>query len=170
MSDEARKMAVVVVDAQEFFRTWDPPIRDLEAVASRIAGLLDRARDGGVPVIYVQHLLPDHPGEPMLAEIVPSPGDIIVRKSTFDSFQNTTLVEELTSRGIGHVLFVGFKSDLCLDTACRRACSQGYKVTLVSDCHATCDNPVIDAGAIERHTNHTMKHFAEVTASAEVEF
>lgn len=73
-------------------------------------------------------------------EIAPKVGDIIIQKTTPDSFFKTTLEEELKKQGIEHLVIAGIQSEVCVDTTCRRAFSLNYKVTLVSDAHSTWDS------------------------------
>jgi len=52
--------ALLVIDVQVEVITGATPAWEHEAVLGRIAGLLERARAAGTPVIYVQHE-EDHP-------------------------------------------------------------------------------------------------------------
>jgi nicotinamidase-related amidase len=79
-----------------------------------------------------------------------------VQKHFCDSFHETKLQELLQSRSIAKLVVAGIQSEFCVDTACRRAFSQGYQVTLVEDGHSTWDNKVLKADQIVTHHNLTL--------------
>ena len=112
----------------------------------------------------------DHPlekgtdGWRIHAAIAPQEGDNIVEKTTPDSFHNTNLSEVLQEKGIEHVILSGMQTEYCVDTTTRRACSEGYKVTLVSDAHSTFNTEVLRAEDIVKHHNAVLGAFADVVA------
>lgn len=73
--------------------------------------------------------------------------------------------ETLDSNGINELLITGIQSEVCVDTTCRRAFSEGYKVTLLSDVHSTWKTNHLPADQIINHHNHVLKWFAEVIDS-----
>jgi len=95
---------------------------------------------------------------------------VIIQKTTPDSFFNTSLDEELKSRGIEDLYITGIQTELCVDTTCRRAFSQGYKVTVVSDAHSTFDSAELTAQKIINHHNHTLRWFGDVQPSDAIRF
>ncbi|AAT61251.1 isochorismatase [[Bacillus thuringiensis] serovar konkukian str. 97-27] len=132
--------------------------------------LIGECRSNDIPVIYVQHNGPkDHPlekgtdGWKIHAAITPLEGDSIVEKTTPDSFYKTNLNEVLQDKGITHVIISGMQTQYCVDTTTRRACSEGYKITLVSDAHSsTFDTEVLRAEDIVKHHNVVFGAFADV--------
>ncbi|MGQ0438103.1 isochorismatase family protein, partial [Bacillus sp. B-TM1] len=74
----------------------------------------------------------------------------------------TNLKEVLQDKGIDHVIISGMQTQYCVDTTTRRACSEGYKVTLVSDAHSTFDTEVLRAEDIVKHHNVVFGAFADV--------
>lgn len=98
----------------------------------------------------------------MHAAIAPQEGDNIVEKTTPDSFHKTNLNEVLQEKGIEHVIISGMQTEYCVDTTTRRAFSEGYKVTLVSDAHSTFDTDVLRAEDIVKHHNVVFGSFADV--------
>ena len=61
-----------------------------------------------------------------------------------------------------HVIISGMQTQYCVDTTTRRAFSEGYKVTLVSDAHSTFDTEVLRAEDIVKHHNVVFGAFADV--------
>ena len=76
-----------------------------ERVVERIAGLLDRARKRGFPVIHVQHDGPlghrlerGTPGWELRPEVAPRGNEPVVHKRSPDAFFETKLIELLGAR------------------------------------------------------------------------
>jgi nicotinamidase-related amidase len=134
--------ALVVIDVQNAVMesaAWDP-----DGVVSRIATLIQRARDEGVPVVYVQHeeeggMDPGSPGWQIVEDIAPRDGEPVVAKRYGDSFAETTLQDTLHDLGARHLVICGAQTDFCIRTSTQRALIEGYDVTLVEDCHTTED-------------------------------
>jgi len=135
-------------------------------VLNRINSLVEKARESNIPVIYIQHdgesggpLETGSAGWQIHPAIKPHDGDLIIRKRASDSFFQTTLQDELIKLDIGHVVVTGCQTEYCVDTTVRRAVSNGYDVTLVSDAHTTIDNSVLPASQIIAHHNALLNGF-----------
>lgn len=171
--------ALVIIDVQcGMFANPAAPPYEGEAVVARIAGLVERARTAGTPVIYVQldggpsnPLAFGKPGFPFRPELAPRPGDPVVVKHHCSAFQETDLADILAARGIDRVTIGGMQTEFCVDTSCRAAYERGLKVTLVSDAHTTFDGPVLAAAATIRHHNALLGDgFARLCEAAEIQF
>lgn len=165
------KKALIVIDVQAGMYTAGMPVHNGEKFLQTLQELIGECRSNDIPVIYVQHNGPkDHPLEKGTDEwrihptIAPQEGDDIVEKTTPDSFHKTNLSEVLQEKGIEHVILSGMQTEYCVDTTTRRACSEGYKVTLVSDAHSTFDAEVLRAEDIVKHHNAVLGAFADVVA------
>jgi nicotinamidase-related amidase len=152
-------------------------------VLDRIASLLSKARTGRIPVLYVQHdgesgdlLEAGSLGWQIHPAIAPAYGEPVIRKKASDSFFETNLKQELDARGIGRLVITGCETPYCIDTACRRAVSLGYDVTLVGDAHTTVDSQILKADQIIAHHNGVLdgfgtgNHSIAVKQAAEVIF
>jgi nicotinamidase-related amidase len=174
----ADRTALLIVDVQLGMFDEDDPVYNGQELLETLGGLITRAREAGVPVMYVQHqgraghpLAPDAPGYPIHAAIAPRAGETIVTKRTPDSFHETTLQEELAAKGIGRIVLAGIQTELCIDTTCRRASSLGYDVTLVTDGHSTWDRGQLSAAQIIAHHNNTLEDwFAATKPAREITF
>jgi len=157
--------------------------RALDQTILRIRSLLDRARQAGAPVIFVQHdggpghpLEPNTPGWPIRAEIAPLPGEPVVHKRACDAFFETALQEELGKRGVKELVIAGCMTPYCIDTSVRRAVSLGYDVVLASDGHTTADTPALTFEQVIAHHNSVLdglgagEHEVRVVPSAEISF
>jgi nicotinamidase-related amidase len=157
--------ALLVIDVQVGIIDGFHAYRGRE-VMEQINGLRTRARTANVPIIYVQH--DGAQGDPLEAgsegwqihpDIKPLQDDLIVHKRACDSFFETTLQKELEARNITHLIVTGCMTEYCVDTSARRAVSNGYDVTLVSDAHTTIDNKHLTAAQIIAHHNGLLDGF-----------
>jgi nicotinamidase-related amidase len=65
----------------------------------------------------------------------------------------------LDQRDISRLVITGCATQYCIDTACRRAVSLGYDVTLVKDAHTTVDNEMLKAEQVIAHHNAVLDGF-----------
>ncbi|MFD7023096.1 cysteine hydrolase family protein [Promicromonospora sukumoe] len=134
---------------------------DADGVVARSAALVDRARDSGTPVVWVQHQEPglerDTPGWALADGLSRRPDEPLVHKAYRDSFAETDLGEVLDAFGATRLVVAGAQSDFCVRTTTQRAAALGYDVTLVSDAHTTRDTAwdgvPITGEQIVAHTN-----------------
>jgi nicotinamidase-related amidase len=170
--------ALLVIDVQVCNFEESAPVHEGDALLSKISNRIGRARAAGAPVFYVQHCGPDgaidEPGTPgweIHPAVAPVAGDVVVQKRHPDSFQDTSLQQELASRDIERLVITGIQTGYCVDTTCRRAYSLGYDVTLVRDAHSTWDTDHLTAAQIIAHHNDVLGGwFAELREASEVEF
>ncbi|OIU68574.1 cysteine hydrolase family protein [Rossellomorea aquimaris] len=169
--------ALIIIDVQKGMFPAGAAVYKGDGLIFTIQNLLGKARAAGVPVIYIQHNAPA--GKPLeygtegwkIHEgIKPRSVDVIVQKTTPDSFFHTTLDKELNKKGIDHLYLAGIQTEACVDTTCRSAFGKGYKVTLVSDAHSTWDSGELTAKQIINHHNGVLRWFADVYPADEIEF
>jgi nicotinamidase-related amidase len=156
------KSALLVIDVQ----------RDVVANAFRrdevianIAGLVERARKEGVPVIWVQHsddeLVMGSDGWAYVDELRMSDREPVVYKQFGDSFEGTNLDELLQESGVECLVVCGAQTDACIRSTLHGALARGYSATLVSDAHTTDDctwaTPPLTAEQVIAHTNFYWK-------------
>lgn len=167
--------ALLVIDVQEGMEPYTA--HDGKGVVSRIAALIDRARNTGTKVIYVQHDGGTEPGHPLAKgtpghaihhAIAPRAGETIIGKTQCSSFLGTNLDQTLKASDIDHLIVCGMQTEFCVDTAVRSAHEHGYKVTLVSDAHSTGDTQVLKAKDIVAHHNRTLADFASVVPAEQI--
>jgi nicotinamidase-related amidase len=173
----ANDAALMVIDVQNGL--FDEGAFEPERLLKQVKSLIDHARSNGVPVIYVQHnedpkwggsLVAGQRGHEIHASIAPQPGDTIIQKWNPSAFMDTNLQAVLEEKGIKRLVLSGMQSEVCVDTTCRDAYSRGYNVILASNAHSTMDNEVLKADQIIKHHNATLRMFAKVTPTEEIEF
>lgn len=169
--------ALLVVDLQQGMFDSNAPPHDGDAVLSRVADLLERARAGRVAVLHVRHdggtgdnLELGTPGWVIHPAVAPREGEPIVEKDRCSAFYGTGLHEQLQTRGIARLVIAGMQTEFCIDTTCRAARDLGYDVVLVSDGHTTMDAPELPAAQIIAHHNRTLEMggFVELSEAAAV--
>lgn len=156
---------------------------DRDAVVARITGLVDRARDRGVPIVWVQHsdeeLVIDGSGWQIVPELVPAEGEARVRKEYGDSFEGTDLEEVLTGLSVGRVVVAGAETDACIRSTIHGAFARGYDTILVGDAHTSNDKSQWGAPSAAEVTAHTNMYWgfqaapgktAGVVDAADVDF
>ncbi|CAH2601332.1 Isochorismatase [Rhodovastum atsumiense] len=136
--------ALVIIDAQEEYRSGALPLSGIEAAVERLGALLAAARAAGSPVIHVVHRgraggLFDlaGPGGAILAELRPVPGEAVIEKDLPSAFAGTSLHEQLRAAGRPDLLLAGFMTHMCVSTTARAALDLGHRVTLAADATAT---------------------------------
>jgi nicotinamidase-related amidase len=156
--EQMMKSALIVIDVQ----------RDVVAnafrrdeVISNVSGLVVRAREERVPVIWVQHsddeLVKGSEGWAFVDELRMGEGEPVVHKQFGDSFEGTELDELLQERGVERLVVCGAQTDACIRSTLHGAIARGYNATLVSDAHTTDDcswaTPPLSAEQVIAHTN-----------------
>ena len=169
--------ALVIIDVQKGMFLDEAPVYKGEDLISTLQTLLEKARATGISVIYIQHNSPagksleyGTEGWEIHDDIKPIPRDLVIQKTTPDSFFNTTFESELNNLGIDHLYLAGIQTEACVDTTCRCAFGKGYKVTLISDAHSTWDSGELTAQQIINHHNGVLRWFADVYPSSKVNF
>ena len=78
-------------------------------------------------------LVTGEPGNDIVAELAPRPGEIVIDKPGKGAFYATALGEILRLRGITHLLVAGVTTEVCVQTSMREANDRGYDCLLVED-------------------------------------
>lgn len=134
---------------------------DRDGVLERLATLIGRAREDGVPVVYVQHesdgdLEPGTEPWRIHPRIAPQDGEPVIAKRYNDAFAATDLPQALARLGAGHLYIAGAQTDACIRATVHRAMGLGYDMTLVSDCHTTND---FDWDGVKVSAEQIIGHF-----------
>lgn len=170
--------ALIVIDMQVGNFTCDPPIDNGARLLEKVCVLLAKARAAGAPVVFIQNDGPqdgiDAPGTPgwqLHPAVDAQPSEVVVRKTTPDSFHATPLQEILTGWGVKRLVACGLQTEYCIDTTVRRAFSLGYEVTLAADAHSTWDGEALPAAQIIAHHNSVLGGwFAKIVNVEEITY
>ncbi|MGI8433912.1 MAG: isochorismatase family protein [Nocardioidaceae bacterium] len=132
--------ALMVIDVQKGV-VADAHQRD--TVVANISTLVDKAREVGVPIVWVQHsdgqLEQGSDAWEYVPELTRRESEPLVHKSFGDSFEDTALEDVLARAGVGRLVVTGAQTDACIRATIHGAFARGYDVTLVADAHTTED-------------------------------
>ena len=131
-----------------------------DSVVANVGGLVEKAREAGAPVVWVQHndlgLTRGSDEWRIVPELKPADDEPLVEKSYGDSFEDTTLETVLSGLGVGRLVVVGAQTDACIRSTLHGALVRGYDTVLVSDAHTTEDQTEWGApppASVIAHTN-----------------
>lgn len=157
------KATLLIIDAQEEYRSGALRLPDIEPAIAEISTLLNAARSLGAPVVHVRHLGipgglldPQGPRGHFIDGLAPLPGEQVVEKRLPNAFAGTELHEHLQQLGHLDLIICGFMTHSSVSTTVRAAKDYGYRCTLVDAACATRDLPydgeLIPARALHRMT------------------
>jgi nicotinamidase-related amidase len=139
-----------------------------DAVVANVAGLVERARAEGVPVVWVQQtdeeLVRGSERWRVVPELEPAGAEPQVEKEYGDSFEETPLETVLAGLGVGRLVIAGAQTDACIRATLHGAFTRGYDAILVSDGHTTEDNTAWGAPRPDEVIAHTNLYWTYETA------
>ena len=172
--------ALVVIDVQNDVMA---AAHQRDTVIATIDGLVDSAREAGVPVVWVQHsddeLVRGSTGWEYVPELVRQDSEALVHKIYGDAFEGTELEQVLAAARVGRLVVAGAATDACIRSTIHGAFTRGYDVTLVGDAHTTDDTSEWGGAAPEVAIANVNLYWqfqsapgrtAAVTTAAEVSF
>jgi nicotinamidase-related amidase len=77
------------------------------------------------------------PGNNIIPELAPNPGEIVIEKPGKGAFYSTPLQKTLQQQQITHLLLAGVTTEVCVQTTMREANDRGYECLLVEDATAS---------------------------------
>jgi nicotinamidase-related amidase len=78
-------------------------------------------------------LIHGEPGHAIVPELAPLAGEVVIDKPGKGAFYATPLQDELSRRGITHLVLMGVTTEVCVQTTMREANDRGYDCLLVED-------------------------------------
>lgn len=154
-------LAIVDVQVGVMADAWHAP-----QVIHNISRAVARAREQGVPVIWVQHadeeLMYDSPEWQWVPELAPAPDEPIIHKHFNSAFEQTTFEAELAKVGATHISLAGAATNWCIRATAYGALDRGYDLTLIEDAHTTGaieleNGEVIEAAHVIEELNVVMR-------------
>ena len=157
--------ALVIIDVQQSVVRGT---HERDAVVANLGRLVEKAREQGAPVIWVQHsddeLVRGSDDWRIIPELTPGDSEPLVEKHFGDAFEETTLEEVLSGLGVGRLVIAGAQTDGCIRATLHGAFVRGYDATLVSDAHTTEDWTSFGAPPPAAVIAHTNLYWASETA------
>jgi nicotinamidase-related amidase len=178
--DNRPHTALLVIDVQNGVVSG---AYERDKVVATIAGLVERARDAEVEVVWVQHNSDELPRDSeawqYVPELVRRDDEPLVQKAYGDSFEATELEQVLADRGVGRVFVSGAQTDACIRSTLHGAMTRGYDTVLVSDAHTSEDLSAYGAPTPDKVIAHTNLYWqfsnapgrvAQVVTAADANF
>ena len=134
------------------FPEGDKLLRLALPAGRNIANLKRRAKDAGIPAIYVNdnfgrwrsdfkkivaHCRNESRGKPFVELLLPDEDDYFVLKPKNSGFYSTTLDLLLTHLGAKHLILTGIQGNNCVLFTANDAYMRDYKLFVPSDCTAS---------------------------------
>lgn len=122
----------------------------------------------------LEELAEGSPGIGICPELAPAKGDIVIRKSAYSPFQNTSLENILRGLGFDTLVVAGVTTNVGCDSTIRDAFYRGIKTLLVTDASGTdgiSETPwgPISAEQMHRATCATLgQYFSELATTEQV--
>lgn len=172
------KKAVIVVDMINDFVTGKLGSERARKIIPNIASLLKKARDEGIPIIYLrdahspddremdiwgEHAMKGSEGSEIVVELKPLKNDIVIEKKWYSGFVDTELPSVLKKLGIDTLIITGVSTDICVQNNVAHAYFSGYRTIVPLDCTAS-----IDEEAMEQSLKYMKNIYGtEITDSQE---
>jgi len=137
------KRALLVIDVQNAMIHVDEPVYHASETIENIQKIIKKARLSNIPVIYIQHNELGSEFEygkvtwQIANEVKPYEDDVLIHKTSPDSFKKTSLKQVLDSLMIKDLVVVGMQTDYCINATSLNALKLGYNVTIIKDAHST---------------------------------
>lgn len=147
--------ALLVVDVLADFSHEDGAslLASFRERGATMAAAIEAARDGGVPVIYVNddrdrwdsnapalaREAANGPGGEIISELLPRQGDRVLLKHRYSAFDHTALDLLLEAESAERVVIVGTATEGCVVQTALDAREHGLKATILADACATTD-------------------------------
>ena len=135
-----------------------------DPVVANVGALVEKARQEGVPVVWVQHsdegLARGSDEWRIVPELTPGDAEPLIEKNYGDSFEDTSLETILAGLSAGRLIVAGAQTDVCVRSTLHGAFARGYDAILVSDAHTTEDLTQWGAPPPEQVIAHTNLYWS----------
>jgi nicotinamidase-related amidase len=162
---ERPNTALIVIDVQNGVVTGN---HERDAVVANVASLVEKAREEGVPVVWVQHsdegLVEGSDEWRIVPELDPAEAEPLIAKNYGDAFEATNLEIVLSDLGVGRLVVAGAQTDACIRSTLHGAFARGYDATLVKDAHTTEDQSEWGAPPPDQVIAHTNLYWTYQSA------
>ncbi len=149
------KPALLVLDMQDYFLSPDSHafVPSSPKLIPLISEVIQTFKQNKLPVIFTRHLnsvadagmmsiwwreiIQKDKKLSQINEKLDTSDSLILKKTQYDAFYNTSLQEVLQNLGVETVIVTGVMTNLCCETTARAAFIRGYRVLMPVDATAT---------------------------------
>lgn len=142
--------AIIGIDLQnEMLPGGALPCKRILTLIKPLSNLFNTARSLEIPIIYVcdnhrqgvdeeleiwgDHCIEGTWGAEIIEQLSPAPHDFIVKKGYFNGFIGTELQDVLDGLNVGRLIFVGWRTHVCIALTAIEAFHRGYEVVIARD-------------------------------------
>jgi nicotinamidase-related amidase len=163
--------ALLVIDMQRgaFDGARCPPIDRASELIAQVMPLVQAARVGKGPVVFVQHCAQAHRALEegtvhweLHEALVPEPQDKVIRKHASSAFESTGLEQTLRGLNITELMVCGLQSELCVFNTSKSALDLGFVVRIAQDGHATWPSQGKSSETISSEINEELRRLGAV--------
>jgi len=170
---ESIHTSLLIIDVQQALFERGKPIYQAVRLLENLNLAMERARQAGALVIFVQHenesfLMKDTPGWQLHPGLDILKGDRFVQKHHPSAFQGTDLAEILVERNVDRLVIGGLVSHGCVRATVLDSLSRGYSVVLLQDGHSNYHQKA--AALISEWNTKLQQAGASVSPTAEVNY
>lgn len=148
------KQVLIIVDMINDFVTGKLGSIRAQKIIPNIAALMKRARNLGIPVIYLrdahtkddkemaiwgEHAMKGTEASEIIPELKPEKNDIVIEKRWYSAFVDTGFHSRLKKMGADTLIFTGVSTDICVQNNVGHAYFSGYNTIVPRDCTASTD-------------------------------
>ena len=129
---------LLIIDAQREYTDGLLPLSGVGPAVAALAGLLEKARVAGAPIVHVRHVSkgkafnPASSGYEIVQVLTPRAGEVIVDKGLPNAFAGTELAKHLGSTGRKNLIVGGFMTHMCVSATVRSATDHGFMSTVAA--------------------------------------
>jgi len=145
LGNDVALLAAIVPACQAVLQAWRDVgglvVHTREAHRADLSDCPPAKRQRGNPALRIgdegpmgRILVSGEPGNQIIAELAPWPGEIVLDKPGKGAFYATPLHELLQLANITHLVFMGVTTEVCVQTSMREANDRGYDCLLLEDC------------------------------------
>ncbi len=145
LGNDVSLLSAIVPACQRVLAAWRRAggvvVHTREAHEADLSDCPSAKRERGHPILRIgdvgpmgRILVKGEPGNQIIAQLAPLPGEIVIDKPGKGAFYATSLHTTLQQRSISHLIFMGVTTEVCVQTSMREANDRGFECLLLVDC------------------------------------
>ncbi|MDJ0930970.1 cysteine hydrolase family protein [Breoghania sp.] len=158
---EPEGAAVLIIDAQEEYRSGELALGDVTLALQEISRLRSRAKERRLPVIHIHHIGsrgelfdPETRSGTFCSEAEPLAGETVIDKRLPNAFAGTDLAERISALDTRRLIVAGFMTHMCVSSTVRATLDLGLESAIVANACATRALPSHEGGVISANDLH----------------